>query len=44
MSERNASSAVTMTVTGKIQLPQIWEDVHDYLEIAPGYAKGHRLV
>ena len=24
--------------------PQIWEDVRDYLEIAPGYAKGHRLV
>ena len=23
---------------------QIWEDVRDYLEIAPGYAKGHRLV
>ena len=25
-------------------VPQIWEDVRDYLEIAPGYAKGHRLV
>ena len=24
--------------------PQIWEDVRDYTEIAPGYAKGHRLV
>ena len=24
--------------------PQIWEDVRDYLEVAPGYAKGHRLV
>ena len=24
--------------------PQIWDDVRDYLEIAPGYAKGHRLV
>ena len=24
--------------------PHIWEDVRDYLEIAPGYAKGHRLV
>ena len=24
--------------------PQIWEDVRDYLEIAPGYAKVHRLV
>ena len=25
-------------------VPRIWEDVRDYLEIAPGYAKGHRLV
>ena len=25
-------------------VPQIWENVRDYLEIAPGYAKGHRLV
>ena len=24
--------------------PHIWDDVCDYLEIAPGYAKGHRLV
>ena len=25
-------------------VPQIWDEVCDYLEIAPGYAKGHRLV
>ena len=25
-------------------VPQIWDEVRDYLEIAPGYAKGHRLV
>ena len=24
--------------------PHIWDEVRDYLEIAPGYAKGHRLV
>ena len=24
--------------------PHIWDEVRDYLEVAPGYAKGHRLV
>ena len=24
--------------------PRIWDEVRDYLEVTPGYAKGHRLV
>ena len=29
---------------GDPDAPHIWDEVRDYLEVAPGYAKGHRLV
>ena len=29
---------------GDPDAPHIWDEVRDYLEIAPGYARGHRLV